>query len=70
MDDFTARHLETWLDFYGDEEYRLQVESWIAAALLADPDALARGRSWPELRDIGREIMTDAAWDNHEANSL
>lgn len=56
LDDFTREHLRRWLDQYDDAEYREQVRDWIAAALLECPDAIGRGLSWPDLRDIGRRM--------------
>lgn len=65
MDAFTESHLRRWLDQYDDDEYRAQVERWIGAALLEDPEALDHGRSWPELRDAGRasEMVTCSETD-------
>jgi hypothetical protein len=60
LDKFTTDHLRKWLDAYEDAEVREQVGLEIAAALLADPEAIERGAGWPELRDRGHEILADA----------
>lgn len=53
MDDFTKKHLETWLDHVCvDDEQKDALKDKIVAFVKEYPNTLERGYSWPEIRDI------------------
>jgi hypothetical protein len=53
MDDFTKKHLETWLDYSCvDEEQKDILREKIMAFISENPDVLDRGYSWPEIRNL------------------
>lgn len=52
MDRDTAEHFYAWLEKYVHESDQNTVEDAIRALLASDPDLLAQGRTWPELRRL------------------
>lgn len=55
IDDFTRRHLSSWLDHQAgdDEDYREELRAQIKRALTEEPDLVEHGFSWPEIARRG-----------------